>query len=150
MRHLPKLETFDVASVCPRPFARETLATLRGNVTVSCLLPSFFRPLQSVSFPNLRFFLHFFSVAGLTGSKYRRSFLSDRTRQARVCLLSQTPVVEFCASNARLSSTFPGAFRWYCWTIWWTRFFSTLSCRISSSSLPERFSLASLSSHKTT
>jgi hypothetical protein len=55
---------------------------------VSCSLPSFFRLLQSVSFPNLQFFLHFFGVAGLTGSKYRRSFLSDRTRQAQVGLLS--------------------------------------------------------------
>jgi hypothetical protein len=88
MRHLPKLETFDVASVCPHPFAREILATLRGNVTVSCLLPISFPNLQFVSFPNLQFFLHFFGVAGLTGSKYRRSFLSDRTRQTRVCLLS--------------------------------------------------------------
>jgi len=49
---------------------------------------SFLCPLQLVSLSVLRFsfliLLLILGVAGLTGSKYRRSFLSDRTRRARV------------------------------------------------------------------
>ena len=60
-----------------------------------CKFPSFS---SACFFVNSSILSSILDVAGLTWSKYRHSFLSDRIRRARVCLLS--------LSNRRRSSNF--------------------------------------------